>query len=104
MNVQKTIKDLETQRDLIQTAIASLKAIQNGKEPKSEKTIPTIASAAVAHLRKVGEKQTSAQMRKALREAGVTATDQSIQTVLSKQARKRKDLVHKGHDTWALRI
>lgn len=103
-NVQATIRELEAERDLILMAIASLKAIDGGKPARMiAQGGPTIVGAAIAHLRKVGTKQTTSQLKEAMIAAGVKATDASIQTILSKRARMKRDLVKKGRAVWGLR-
>lgn len=98
-NVNATLKELEHQRAQIEAAIASLRAL-NGN---GGGTGQTIVGAAVAHLKKVGATQTSRQLREAILAAGVQATPGSIQTILSKRSRAKKDLVKKGRAVWTLR-
>lgn len=103
-NVQATLKELEAQRDLILMAIASLKAIDGGKPAQLvHRQGPTIIGTVVGHLRQVGKKQTTQELTEAMRAAGVQATPASIQTILSKRARMKRDLAKNGRAVWGLR-
>lgn len=105
MNIQATIKELEDQRSAIETAIQSLRAL-NGNVPHRPKRVAgteTVISAALAHLKKSGARQTSQQLRDAIHEAGVIAKPASIQTILSKRARRKLDLRHVGRGVWSLK-
>ncbi|SRR6266700_5009091 len=106
-SIQQTIKELEAKIRPYQDALDSLRALNtNGDRPRTHpanKPGQTIIGAIIAHLRKTGAKQTSAQLREAVQAAGVEATGASIQTIMSKRGRMKKDLVRKGRGMWALR-
>lgn len=103
-SIKNTLRELEGQRDLILMAIASLRAIEAEKPPVLVKSGgQTVIGAAITHLRKVGKPQTTAQLRQAIREAGVSATRGSIQTILGKQGRLKKDLINKSRGMWTLK-
>lgn len=101
-NITKTIQDLERQKAQIEAAIAALKPL-NGHAVSTNGSGPTIMGAVLAHLRRVGSRQTSQQIREALAAAGVTSSQFSIQTVMSKRARQKKDLLHVGRGLWKLK-
>lgn len=96
MNIDAILRDLEQQKAKISTAIASLQALNGHKEV-------TVIGAAIAHLRKAGKPQTSIQLRNAIFAAGVNATPASIQTILSKRARAKRDILHKGRGLWGVK-
>lgn len=100
MNFRQTLLELESQRDLIVAAIASLKAIGNGQVDGGSMTV---LGAAIAHIKKAGKPQTTRQLRQAVYDAGVKATRGSIQTMLGKQARLKKDLIKKSRGLWTLK-
>lgn len=102
-NIETTIRELEAQRDRLIVAIASLRAVSNGKGHKPTGPVPTITGASLAHLRAVGKPQTSQELRAAIHAAGVVVTNGSIQTVLSDRARAKRDLVKRGRAVWGLK-
>lgn len=107
-NIANTIRELEGQRDLIRVAIASLKALADGKMPKlvqdgRSSGGPTIMQVVLAHLKTVGKPQTTNELKVVMRAAGVIATENSIQSVLSKRAKMKKDLAKRGRALWGLK-
>src|SRR5882762_6644315 len=102
-----TIADLEVKRHKLDVAIAALKALGGAVDrlgfKKKSRTGPTIIGAVLAHLKKARGPQTSEQLRYAITKAGVQATESSIQTLLSRRARLRKDLLRLGRGKWGLK-
>lgn len=100
-NLVATLRDLENQKEGIDRAIASLKALGNGNlAPRPHQTV---VGGVLAHLKKVGAPQTNSQLREALQEMGVVATPPSIQTIISKRGRMKKDLMKMGRGVWGLK-
>jgi hypothetical protein len=106
-SIDSMIAALEAKKKPIEGAIAALRALQghtNGVTRRLNiQNGQTIIGAVLAHLKRVGIKQTNAQLREAISSAGVKATESSIQTLLSKRAKMRKDLVFFGHGMWGLK-
>lgn len=106
-SIDSMIAALEAKKKPIDGAIAALRALQghtNGVTRRLNiQNGQTIIGAVLSHLKRVGSKQTNAQLREAIQLAGVKATESSIQTLLSRRAKLRKDLIFFGRGMWGLK-
>lgn len=94
-NIKETIAELEQQRVKIDMALASLRAL-NGIPPGG-----TIMQAVIAHLKEVDVPQSVPEIKAALEAQGVHSL--SLQSLLSKRAKLKKDLIHKGRGLWGIK-
>lgn len=102
MDIQITIKELEADIKQRQQALAALRAV-NGNGIKRSRNGQTIIGGVLEHLKNTKTQQTSEQLRQALAQCGVQATTSSFQSILSRRAKLRKDLVRIGRGVWGLK-
>lgn len=101
-NVKQTIAELEKEKARIDQALVSLRALN----PNTATSMPpsahgSISRAILEHIRKAGVPQSVGQIRAALAAQGLNSS--ALESLLSKRARRKKDLIHKGRGKWGLK-
>lgn len=101
-NVKQAIIELEKEKIRIEQALTSLRALNDN----SIASAPIVAHGSISrtileHIRKAGVPQSVGQIRAALAAQGLNSS--SLESLLSKRAARKKDLIHKGRGLWGLK-